>query len=534
MIFRIHEIEVIDNPHFGCCVFNLTNKNLEGWQIERKDPSREGPYFSVLIGPNGAGKSNALQLIINIFRELSFLQKNGTRGYFVVGGFSIVYEIGSVTYRFGNILYDDGVKRVVEISNKAKVRGAWWLHDWSDRKGEPRAYTDLHLPFNLLVSAQLISDKFPYLSDTSFPGYTYLGIRNGKTTAGTRSLVKRTVDIIIKALEEPFLKYMITRSAEFLGADQITVKYKILQRGRFFSGTTTENSFGQWYGDPPKEISTREKWYYNNFDKYSANKGFFNRLATYCNEIILNETHFQPYRDEEHPNALRYSFTENSDIQKHAVYIKALYELGIISYPVIGLENTAGSYDLTESSSGEYNFLTSILSIASSLRSQSLVLIDEPEISLHPNWQMRYFSFLRRVFSDFPDCHFIICTHSHFLISDLPGDQSKILSMSRKTKESHSEKEIKKSPILVKRINAKTTFGWSAEQVLLDVFDVPTTRNFYIAERLSEILKKASASKNVDLSEYREELIKWYNTLQPNDPLHYTIEQILKRSKWLD
>ena len=100
----------------------------------------------------------------------------------------------------------------------------------------------------------------------------------------------------------------------------------------------------------------------------------------------------------------------------------------------------------------------------------SLVFIDEPEISLHPNWQMKYLSFIRELFSDpeYNTCHIIIATHSHFLISDLKGTSARIIGL-RKNKN-----KIKTIDI------SHNTYGWSAEQVLLDVFEVSTTRNYIV------------------------------------------------------
>lgn len=54
-----------------------------------------------------------------------------------------------------------------------------------------------------------------------------------------------------------------------------------------------------------------------------------------------------------------------------------------------------------------------------------MVLIDEPEISQHPNWQMQIIDMLDKCLSD-SKCHFIIATHSHFLVSDLPNYKSSV------------------------------------------------------------------------------------------------------------
>jgi len=48
--------------------------------------------------------------------------------------------------------------------------------------------------------------------------------------------------------------------------------------------------------------------------------------------------------------------------------------------------------DVTQTSSGQQQMLCSMLSLASALKDNSIVLIDEPELSLHPKaWETSQF-----------------------------------------------------------------------------------------------------------------------------------------------
>lgn len=49
---------------------------------------------------------------------------------------------------------------------------------------------------------------------------------------------------------------------------------------------------------------------------------------------------------------------------------------------------------MKELSSGELSVLLSILKINSEIEENSVVLIDEPEVSLHPAWQKKSFLLL--------------------------------------------------------------------------------------------------------------------------------------------
>jgi predicted ATP-binding protein involved in virulence len=56
---------------------------------------------------------------------------------------------------------------------------------------------------------------------------------------------------------------------------------------------------------------------------------------------------------------------------------------------------------------------------ADPLAQEALVLIDEIELHLHPAWQRRVLPSLRRTF---PNCQFVVTTHSPQVISEVPND----------------------------------------------------------------------------------------------------------------
>ncbi|PNU29376.1 AAA family ATPase, partial [Serratia marcescens] len=70
-------------------------------------------------------------------------------------------------------------------------------------------------------------------------------------------------------------------------------------------------------------------------------------------------------------------------------------------------------------SSGEQCILLSLLGIAANISDNTLILIDEPEISLHPEWQEKYISLLMNIFERYQSCLFVIATHSPQIVSKL-------------------------------------------------------------------------------------------------------------------
>ncbi len=106
----------------------------------------------------------------------------------------------------------------------------------------------------------------------------------------------------------------------------------------------------------------------------------------------------------------------------------------------------------------------------------------------------------------------MICTHSHFLVSDLKPENSTIISL------------VKNDTIIAESIN-KNTYGWSAEEVLYKVFDVRTTRNYYLESDMRELLYLIS--ENHKDRNGLEEIISRVRRvrLSDDDPLNLVIEK---------
>ena len=132
---------------------------------------------------------------------------------------------------------------------------------------------------------------------------------------------------------------------------------------------------------------------------------------------------------------------------------------------------------------------------------------------------MQYVTFLKKVFSKYPSCHFILTSHSHFIVSDLEGESSSVSALRR-----NEENKLKS------RFIKADTFGWSAEDILYNVFNVLSTRNLYVAKEIGEILKIIS-KKDIDqkiLNNKKEKLSYIKSHLKNEDPLKSLIEKVEK------
>jgi len=159
------------------------------------------------------------------------------------------------------------------------------------------------------------------------------------------------------------------------------------------------------------------------------------------------------------------------------------------------------------------------------IKTNSLVFIDEPEISLHPNWQMQYLSFIRELFSssEYATSHILVATHSHFLISDLRGENSKIIGLKRE----NGKIEIMDLPLNL------DTYCWSPDDILYNIFNVTSSRNKFVAENIANILDQLSKGSKLEANKISkgnyDTLTHLKETLKDNDPLREVVISILKK-----
>ncbi|KKA05972.1 hypothetical protein VP02_20550 [Pseudomonas ogarae] len=155
--------------------------------------------------------------------------------------------------------------------------------------------------------------------------------------------------------------------------------------------------------------------------------------------------------------------------------------------------------------------LTMMLGIAGSIQNGSLICIDEPEISLHPQWQSSLVKQLQEVFADYHGCHFIIATHSPQLVSGLVTDNGYVLSL--------EEARLYKPYEYAKR---------SADFQLAEIFQSPGQNNEYLLRTVLILLTKIAKRENFneDDRETAVRLFKLQSKMSDVDPVYHLISQL--------
>ena len=169
-----------------------------------------------------------------------------------------------------------------------------------------------------------------------------------------------------------------------------------------------------------------------------------------------------------------------------------------------------------EASSGESHLITSLHGIIANVEDNSIVAIDEPEVSLHPNWQIEYFDILKSIIDEYKGVHVLIATHSNLLVSSLKNEESRIISLKR----NKDTRELELDELDYE------TFGWDPESILYNIFEVVTMRNKYFELDLKKLVSLISIKSDdkIEIKRIRDKVGK-YILSNEEDPLKYIIQE---------
>lgn len=475
---------------------------------DEKDHPKE-PYTSLIIGPNGTGKSNLLKTVILLFQEINEFKKTGKRTPKISGKFSFDYSINGQHYNYFNaefILKND--EKIVK-----EVRPQIWL------KGEQLSNNQFEVPPGIIALSIMLTDKFP-TELSGYKGYSYLGVKYNASTARTTTFIRKTVELLFNTLDNDFLQENIFKGLKFLDYDRfLYISYTPRYKSIIFNEELTAEKFEDFFlrfwkytkrpeGSPPWSLN-----YFKRLKEEAPSK--IPKLVRLCKKIKGNLEKVYPGSRSEY---FGFNIFDTSFSKEELKLINDLYSLDLISYPSLTFKKQGKEFEIEDSSSGEYHFISGFIGLLAKIQENSLVLIDEPENSLHPNWQMKYISFLKSIFKQFKSCHFIVATHSHFLVSDLDGNSSNI-------------NVLRKGEFIEAQPIPSNTYGWSAEEILLNVFQTPSTRNYYLSEELGNIFQLISEEPNErnvkEIKSKIEKLKKLDLTgLSKSDPLKDVVNQL--------
>jgi predicted ATPase len=514
--FKVIGLKVTSHPFLGDII-------APGLEFVTDQEEKNGPYTTVIIGPNGTGKSQILRLISDIFEELQAHSLN-VETY----KFRLRYQYELIIMK-GALYYQIEYRRKFLLSREErklkefKSLQIFLLKGRGLEKAEEIDNAGRFLPENMVANSFLVNDKFRFAKRTPEAAfYNYLGVRDSGGTARTRSYVRAIISMLFKDIGEKKELISIKKVLTYIGYEDtyLGVSYITRYKTSFFTGKLTEASFRAFFSDS-KSFSARKKESFA-FPFYRSIQDDPDRIK----EIVafLNPLAQELLAKPRYRSRIAINLLEGQSGLKTLVLLDDLLKLDLIESPAISFKKistqaTSAEISVDKFSSGEFNLFASFIGLKSIVKPNSLVLIDEPEISLHPNWQMKYVHFLKEVFADTPSVHFIIATHSHFVISDLKNETSEIIKLGR-------------SGDALKYYSIKgDTYGQSAENILYNIFGLRSSRNYYFEVEIRELLTLISGGKKTEDEELRTVAINTQiaklsaYTIDKNDPLNLILEQ---------
>ena len=444
----------------------------------------EACAYSVVIGNNGSGKS---RLLGNIASEFIRLRK-GASG------------------RGGRSRKIDVLDFVVD----GRVSGNATLFEdvWSS---PPMIDLLPELPSRVIAVALTSVDKFPlepsgssdYVverelsevgDDSQF--YCYVGMRDRTNRASISALLYRALEGLDRA-RSASENERLSQVFEFLGyAPEVHVRLNL-------AITPDVAAFVRGERDFEEALSTESR--------LLARLRSASRSKRYSEDWLRSA--LRPFV-ESPKKKIAYTITFDGGPRPHTFDMEALRllrRLGALTLANVVVRRPDGmTHDLREASSGQISMLTVFLSVAAHLRDGSLVLIDEPETSLHPEWQSRYINLMRDVFSDFTGCHFVFSTHSPLIVADMPAGAS-IYSMDRRETVSNSD-----------------LMGRSPDYVMARAFDVVEPSNLYLRDVLAEALRLVG-ERQIGSNEFTvqlAELVRLSDTMEDGEQIKLIVRDL--------
>lgn len=437
----------------------LLNQVSFSWDDQQRMPlvlvadakPKSKTHITLLMGANGTCKSRIMSSVINLMRKLEMGLREDVDHPSAKTSFRQEHDLeclSMVTTSAGTL-----------FETKA---GGWTV--------EPEA-----LPSRILALANLVSDRFTFedREPESSAFYHYLGVRqssNLSTTGAMDSLVGRSLLEMgaFRGRIRAFQKWAQVLFPNSVMKLSLTIKHQGTLRALYEKGDSLRKLIEK---DLVAKLDPRQERVEQIVDTVRYLLKFLDGSA----ETIETKKNLLPHR-------ILLSLKKLSELDwfgfdRWATALDVAYSAGVFRRPSLEIWQGEKGVSFSELSSGEQNLLSTGARLFAFARPRSLILIDEPEVSLNVAWQQRYIELILQAIAHAPGSHVIIASHSPYLVSDLKRNESTVVVIE------------KKGDDLRFQSHAGEFWGWGAEAVLYEVLGIPSASNYHFSRELAAVLK---------------------------------------------
>ena len=179
--------------------------------------------------------------------------------------------------------------------------------------------------------------------------------------------------------------------------------------------------------------------------------------------------------------------------------------------------NSSGKkFGINELSSGEKQLFLRTLAIKMLEPENSIIMIDEPELSLHPKWQQKIVDVYKKIGKN---NQIILATHSPHILGSVEKENIILLIKNRDGNiETRLGKELGNS------------YGQTVERILKDIMGLETDRNPSVYELLNQV-KEMVKNDNYESSEFERKYNKIKDILGEDDRDLFLVDMDLQVKK---
>lgn len=202
-------------------------------------------------------------------------------------------------------------------------------------------------------------------------------------------------------------------------------------------------------------------------------------------------------------------------ISSSALRLGLHLELFKIEDIIVRHKSSGAMFSAFDLSSGEYQMYTTLLAIGFGLEGESVLLVDEPENSLHPQWQRSLMASIQEICTLAMDRgQVVICTHSPLIVG-AANEGSTVIDLS------HGEVKIDQS-----------SYGASSDELLLAQFGVGSSRNRSVVDTVQAAVSlfEKDAIKSTEFTSLLPDLEAVRAALRDEDPLSSVIDALISEA----